>query len=290
MLIALLLRGRASASLLYLQIRERWTVRWLGTLFLPMLLIIQPLADYNTRTALVLIFLSWVLWTQYKPLRLRGWQRSLERYCDKCQATMMEQMQLSVRPTAGLRAQWARRLPLRLISRQWGHLANAQLPSYLVMVLLWFYVKLFGCKLHEASRDRLSQYKSLGDFFCRRLKAEARLVASDCLVTSPCDGAVTFKGRFDGGFLQQVKGVHYSLNYFLGLSAHSVLHASGDDLSQVLVHPSKDTALFQWVTYLSPGDYHRFHSPADWQVLTRRYVQVHLLDTKDKNGVQTPST
>ena len=33
---------------------------------------------------------------------------------------------------------------------------------------------------------------------------------------SPCDGTVTYSGLVDGPYLQQVKGVHYSLKEFLG--------------------------------------------------------------------------
>ena len=177
-----------------------------------------------------------------------------------------------------------RRLPLRLVSRHWGRLANADsAPRLLTLLLVWIYSRLFRCRLEEAERSDIRQYRSLGDFFCRRLRPGARPIALDAEAVSPSDGAVTHSGEFAGGFLQQVKGVHYSLNYFLGLEgpdgAHRGVHASSDGAS-LLHHTDGSTRLFQWVVYLSPGDYHRFHSPADWSVERRRHFPGELLSVK----------
>ena len=96
-----------------------------------------------------------------------------------------------------------------------------------------------------------------GDFFSRRLKAGVRPICSFSDLVSPSDGTVTCQGEFSGGFLQQVKGVHYSLNYFLGLNAREdkVQHAACDDPSALMLDESN--SLYQWVVYLSPGNYHR---------------------------------
>ena len=87
------------------------------------------------------------------------------------------------------------------------------LCSHCAVFLIWLYVKLFSVNISEAENGDLGSYRSLGHFFSRRLRPGLRPVSpSGCLV-SPADGTVTHRGPFAGGFLQQVKGVHYSINY-----------------------------------------------------------------------------
>jgi phosphatidylserine decarboxylase len=149
-------------------------------------------------------------------------------------------------------------------------LAHTVFPYWVNVFLIWLYIKLFSVNLGEAERDEIGEYTCLGDFFSRRLKPGVRPIDHSSPLVSPADGTVTHKGSFTGGFLQQVKDVHYSLNYFLGLDGREKLHAAADDIRDVLHNRDGSTTLFQWVVYLSPGDYHRFHSPADWTVLKRR--------------------
>ena len=70
-----------------------------------------------------------------------------------------------------------------------------------------------------------------------------------------------------------MKGVHYSLPYFLGLRVPKgqMLHGAMQDTSDLLMNKDGSTKLYQAVVYLSPGDYHRFHSPVEWTIHTRRY-------------------
>ncbi len=160
------------------------------------------------------------------------------------------------------------------VSRHWGKITTGRfVPAWLTVLLVWLYAKVFGCRLDEAERTRPRDYVSLGDFFTRRLRPGARPISFAGEGVSPADGQVTYSGDFRGGFLQQVKGVHYSVNYFLGLEGsdgtRQGVHAA-TTTSSLLTCRDGSTALFQWVVYLTPGDYHRFHSPVEWTVEKRR--------------------
>ena len=94
--------------------------------------------------------------------------------------------------------------------------------------------------------------------------------------TSPADGKILYYGKVENGILEQVKGVTYSLRGFLGpqtwhgAQACDINHMSDNDYQERLrLHPDND--LFHCIVYLSPGDYHRFHSPAHWNVVHRRH-------------------
>ncbi len=177
-------------------------------------------------------------------------------------------------------------LLFRLLSRHHGQFFNTEtLPKLVRMLLIWIYVKIFSCKLHEAENPSISSYKSVGAFFTRRLRHGARPVDHSSAIVSPSDGAVTFSGPFRGGYLEQVKDVHYSLNYFLGLESaegsYRGVHASAPSTGPFLLeNRDGSTALFQWVVYLSPGDYHRFHSPVEWTIKTRRHFPGELMSVK----------
>ena len=188
----------------------------------------------------------------------------------------------------GWRLRGWRRFPWRVFSRNWGRITNTHFyPQWVNTFLIWIWAKGFGCNLDDAELN-WTEYKTLGHFFTRKLKPGVRPISSKGQLVSPADGKVTYFGQFKGGFLEQVKGSHYSLNYFLGLQKENKCIVNGVETVEILTAPMhasvseknvtstllhrKDgsTVLMQMIIYLSPGDYHRFHSPADWSVTYRR--------------------
>ncbi|XP_029941245.1 phosphatidylserine decarboxylase proenzyme, mitochondrial [Salarias fasciatus] len=169
-------------------------------------------------------------------------------------------------------------LPTRLLSRGWGRLNGVELPSWLRTPVLSLYIWTFGVNMEEAAEQDLHQYKNLGEFFRRRLKPAVRpLCASSCLL-SPADGKILHFGKVKNSEVEQVKGVTYSLENFLGPQRTENTVPDSSPLSfRDRLMSSPDHDLFHVVVYLAPGDYHCFHSPTDWRVEHRRHFPGSLL-------------
>ena len=134
----------------------------------------------------------------------------------------------------------------------------------------------------------MSQYKTLSDYFTRRLRPGVRPISVIGDLVSPADGTITVSSPLKhSGFTHMVKGLQYSLEVFLGSldNIGAVIwdneNDSGciydDGRSEVsetsetpLLSPSlpvqfqlllnncdNSTQLYETTIYLSPGDYHR---------------------------------
>ncbi|KAI8925556.1 phosphatidylserine decarboxylase-domain-containing protein [Entophlyctis helioformis] len=163
-------------------------------------------------------------------------------------------------------------LPLRTISRAWGWMNSLTVPTPMRSPLYRFYSWVFGCNLDEMADPDLSAYPNLGEFFYRSLKDGARTIAppSQALLVSPADGRILHTGTVEpDGRIEQIKGLTYSVNALLG---PSVLAKTGSVGAAV----APGNKLFFTVIYLAPGDYHRFHSPADWVVTRARHFAGEL--------------
>jgi phosphatidylserine decarboxylase len=147
-------------------------------------------------------------------------------------------------------------VPKNLLSRMAGRVASLSLPLPLRRLQLRSFGKTFGVDFDEV-RAPLDSFASVQDFFVRELKEGARPVddAADSFV-SPCDGAWGSSGIVSQGSLLQVKGRPYSLGALLGDDEHAAAFEGGPFAT----------------LYLSPKDYHRFHSPVAGEVLRADYL------------------
>eukprot|EP00753_Platysulcus_tardus_P005211 PLAT12996.1.p1 GENE.PLAT12996.1~~PLAT12996.1.p1 ORF type:complete len:439 (-),score=125.67 PLAT12996.1:53-1369(-) len=175
--------------------------------------------------------------------------------------------------------------PFRAVSRLFGQFADLKLPEMLRPVLYRAWAFAFHAKVGEAELP-LREYETLGEFFTRRLQPGCRPLddTSDSAVLSPVDGTIRAVGRLDhhgwsaaalptgddskpavspplGGWVEQVKGIRYHLR----------------DMLRQEVRAKPGNAIHHIVIYLAPGDYHRFHSPVDWQARTATHVAGELL-------------
>ncbi|XP_061886891.1 phosphatidylserine decarboxylase proenzyme, mitochondrial [Entelurus aequoreus] len=169
-----------------------------------------------------------------------------------------------------------RSFPTRLLSRAWGRVNGVELPTWLRKPVYSLYIWTFGVNMQEAAVEDLHQYRNLGEFFRRRLKPTVRpLCSSSCLV-SPADGRILHLGRVNNSEVEQVKGVTYSLETFLGPQEGRGNDATPSSFRDRLLTRA-DSELFHVVVYLAPGDYHCFHSPTDWRVELRRHFPGSLM-------------
>ncbi|XP_042335073.1 phosphatidylserine decarboxylase proenzyme, mitochondrial [Sceloporus undulatus] len=177
-------------------------------------------------------------------------------------------------------------VPTRLLSRAWGRLNSVELPTWLRKPILSLYIWTFGVNMKEAAVEDLHHYRNLSEFFRRKLKPQARPICGSHSVISPSDGKILSFGQVKNCEVEQVKGITYSLESFLGphackenpkkKPASSSSSSSRDSFQKQLV--TKDSnELYHCVIYLAPGDYHCFHSPTDWKVSHRRHFPGSLM-------------
>ncbi|WP_102694259.1 phosphatidylserine decarboxylase [Rummeliibacillus pycnus] len=121
--------------------------------------------------------------------------------------------------------------------------------------LISSYIKVYGIKLDEVSEKRES-FQNLQEFFIRRLSENARNIAKEKQVyTSPVDAKIESFGDIEKNTIFYVKGKTYDLKDLLGKDEIVNRYLNGKYI----------------VFYLSPADYHRFHSPIDATVI-RQYT------------------
>lgn len=122
-------------------------------------------------------------------------------------------------------------------------MAGVALPEPVLRGTISIYSRLLGVRTWEAEVPP-GGFTTFGEFFARDLRSDARPIdTTPGALTSPCDGVVRALGTLEGaGF--EVKGRRFS--------AHDLTQRSGwwDHEQGGFV-----------VTYLSPADYHRVHSP-----------------------------
>jgi phosphatidylserine decarboxylase len=121
------------------------------------------------------------------------------------------------------------------------------------------FIEATGLDPSEAERPA-SEYRSLDDFFTRRLRPGARPVDRDpAHLVSPADGRVLVYPRLAGGRME-VKGAKVTLSELLGDAAMAKRYAEGAAA----------------VVRLAPPDYHRFHFPDSGRPGKPRKVGWHL--------------
>lgn len=94
---------------------------------------------------------------------------------------------------------------------------------------------------------------------------------------SPADSKILSFTEVTGNDVLLVKDIKYNLAEFIT----GEKRAEGGKLIQdMLQNKSGDNKLFSIIFYLSPGDYHRYHSSVDFEVDYRNHIAGHLWPVK----------
>ncbi|MCC6138604.1 MAG: phosphatidylserine decarboxylase [Bdellovibrionaceae bacterium] len=148
-------------------------------------------------------------------------------------------------------------LPKKQLSHYIGSVAYNQWPKPLADISVKMFAKLVGINVEEAEKP-LDEYKTVGEFFSRKLKAGARPIQGSEI--HPCDSRITQSGKIVESVLIQAKGIKYTLEEFL---------------PQTPWADSLEKGTFT-TYYLSPKDYHRVHAPKTGKIAWVKYFPGEL--------------
>lgn len=181
----------------------------------------------------------------------------------------------------------------RNVSRMTGFMCSLWLPKPLRYVFYGGFAKVYGINMEEVEEPDFGHYETFTKFFTRNLKEGVRTVSEPKnakSMCSPCDGKVLTCGKINSEYstIDCVKGRSYRLDEFmlgtLGDSDQSEIVSDIPNNSQVAAMlekvKSRGNQLMYMVIYLSPADYHRFHSPAIHTGDYRRHVVGYLSPVK----------
>jgi phosphatidylserine decarboxylase len=138
--------------------------------------------------------------------------------------------------------------------------------------MLTRFARIYGIDISEAEKP-LGEYSGFDDFFTRKLRPELRPVDGTAgRVVSTSDGTVVEAGLVETGHLLQAKGVLFALDELLGDADAAKRLEGGAYL----------------ITYLSPKDYHRVHSPVGGHVVGWRHIPGVLFPVNARSANREP--
>lgn len=149
------------------------------------------------------------------------------------------------------------RLPQNAMSRTMGKITASRFSRLAIQRYIRHY------KIDASIIEKpVTEYRTLKEFFTRRLKAGARPIApGHDVIVSPVDGTVSQLGDICEGTLIQAKGKEFSVTELLGGSEEEAKRYYGGKFITI---------------YLSPRDYHRIHMPVAGNLVRYSYLPGRL--------------
>jgi len=132
-----------------------------------------------------------------------------------------------------------------IISSGFGVFASKNFPKPIQKIINYGYVKLMGLNMSDFQDP--SSYPTLNKLFTRAFVQPKKITKDETVMISPVDALVTDYGEILEGKAYQIKGMQYDISELFGI------HHSSASLA---VNGGQFVNL-----YLSPKDYHRYHTP-----------------------------
>ncbi|MBZ7946223.1 phosphatidylserine decarboxylase [Campylobacter sp. RM9939] len=152
-------------------------------------------------------------------------------------------------------------------SKLFGLIAKFKFPKLIQKKINQLYVSYF--KIDMSEFDYVCEYKSLNELFTRTIKIPRTIEKG---FISPSDGKILQCGSTfladEEHFAFSIKGHTYSVVELLKDNFKSHELKKGLDYINI---------------YLSPRDYHRYHSPCDMQILSATYTRGLLYSVNEKH-------
>jgi len=132
-----------------------------------------------------------------------------------------------------------------IISSGFGVFASKKFSKPIQKIVNHGYVKLMGLDMSEFQNP--SDYPTLNKLFTRAFTQPKEITTDETIMISPVDALVTDFGEIINGKAYQIKGMEYNLSELFGEHHKEASRAVNGG---------------QFVNlYLSPKDYHRYHTP-----------------------------
>jgi len=143
-----------------------------------------------------------------------------------------------------------------IISNGFGAFASKAFPKPIQKIINHGYVKLMGLDMSEFQDP--SSYPTLNKLFTRAFVTPKSITKDESVMISPVDALVTDFGEIVEGKAYQIKGMEYSIEELFG-----TYHTQA----------SKAVDGGQFVNlYLSPKDYHRYHTPNTLKIKSLTHI------------------
>lgn len=156
-----------------------------------------------------------------------------------------------------------------IISKIVGFIISIPVPYYLRAIVYNIYIKIYKVNKNDIKNKNLYSYRSINDFFIREIDISRRKLDNQAKYVSPCDGTILSTSIINKNDLIIVKNKVYNLDNFL-------FGGLGLEYDCLEKSKCKNKRYAQVTIYLSPADYHRFHSPADLVVTDRIHIAGNL--------------